>query len=313
MDEKYLLSIVVPVYNAERYIARISAQLLDMLDDRMELIFVDDGSTDNSLYLLKETWSDIGQASIIHQKNGGAPRARNHGLKHARGEYVWFFDVDDVFEKKAIQEVISKIEEQRCDIYIGNMRFIPLNSRPRLILPLFNSEISDDVRKLFLWDTNPGNKIYKRSIIEENNVYWSNVKVQQDMNFYLKYIVHCTSVCYLRKILYTYQQRENSIATSCNCKVLEVVKSVGMVASYYKTINVLSIYEKELEYNLVKHIFYDLENLKKMTLYDKIHSYFYFRSVLSKINYMNNILICNEYKERLIEFMKLSYIASNLM
>ena len=274
MDSKYLLSIVVPVYNAEQYIAKISEQLLGMWDDRMELVFVDDGSTDNSLQLLRKRWGAIPQVTIVHQKNGGAPKARNHGLKLAQGEYVWFFDVDDLFEKDVISVVLNKIEESHCDLYIGNMKFVPLNAGARLILPLFHDEISKDVKSLFLWDTNPGNKIYKRSIIEDNNVYWSNVKVQQDMNFYLKYIVHCNNVCYLQKILYTYKQRENSIATICNRNVLDVVRAVGMVASYYKTIDVLSVYEKELEYNLVKHIFYGLGKVKKMALHDKLYSYF---------------------------------------
>ena len=193
------------------------------------------------------------------------------------------------------------------------MKFVPLNAGARLILPLFHDEISNDVKSLFLWDTNPGNKIYKRSIIEDNNVYWSNVKVQQDMNFYLKYIVHCNNVCYLQKILYTYKQRENSIATICNRNVLDVVKAVGMVASYYKTIDVLSVYEKELEYNLVKHIFYGLGKVKKMTLHDKLYSYFYFRGVLGRIDYKNNSLICNGYGEVLERYMKLTYIVSDLL
>ena len=107
------LSIIVPVYQVERYIVKCVASLLDQDFDDYEVIVVDDGSKDNSIALLQENIHDS-RVFVIHQENRGLSGARNRGLDEASGEYVWFFDSDDWLEKECLGSICQHLD--CCDI-----------------------------------------------------------------------------------------------------------------------------------------------------------------------------------------------------
>ncbi len=125
-DKQPTLSIIVPVYNVEKYIEECLDSLTkqDASVDSYEIICIDDGSPDNCGSILDEYAKNNSNMTVIHQKNTGLAGARNSGLKIASGQYIWFVDSDDFIPKYAVKLIVKEIEEQPADVFwIGMHRF----------------------------------------------------------------------------------------------------------------------------------------------------------------------------------------------
>ena len=121
------LSFIIPVYNTEAYLDECLQSLLnqDIPAADYELVCVNDGSTDGSLQLLRHYEQEYANVTVINQENGGVCRARNTGLRAARGEYVWFFDSDDVLRHNSLGILLEKSRERSCDrIIVGQQCFV---------------------------------------------------------------------------------------------------------------------------------------------------------------------------------------------
>ena len=100
-----LISVIVPVYNREKYIEKCIRSITEQSYRNLEIIIVNDGSTDGSLKLLKDIAASDGRLRVIEQKNGGPSKARNNGIREARGEWIYFMDSDDILEENALKEM----------------------------------------------------------------------------------------------------------------------------------------------------------------------------------------------------------------
>lgn len=118
------VSIIVPVFNARKYLARTARDLLRQTYHRIEVIFVDDGSTDGSGRMLDRLAGYDERVCVLHQKNGGTACARNAGLAAASGAYIMFMDDDDRVPKGYVQEYVTEIERTGADLVIGGYRRI---------------------------------------------------------------------------------------------------------------------------------------------------------------------------------------------
>ena len=120
MDINYTVSasIIVPVYNCEKYIGKCIDSILAQTFQDFELLLVIDGGVDASLMICKDYASRDNRISVIEQENQGVSAARNNGLDHATGEYVFFVDSDDWVEPDYLEKLINKAEETDCDIVI---------------------------------------------------------------------------------------------------------------------------------------------------------------------------------------------------
>ena len=145
------VSVVMPVYNAEPF-------LRDTLDDvrnqtlkEIEIICVDDGSSDGSLQLLKEIAAEDDRITVIHQENAYAGAARNNGMSHASGEYITFWDSDDIFHENALEHMYNKIRETDSDLCL-----CASNQYDMLTDKIYDSNAC--IRHEFIPDTVPFNK-----------------------------------------------------------------------------------------------------------------------------------------------------------
>ena len=109
IKQEVLVSIIIPVYNQSRYLKNSFNSLIYQDYDNLEIICVDDGSTDNSLAVLMELKNADSRIRIIQQENKGAGAARNNGLKYANGKYVIFLDADDSFDSMLIEKLLQKL------------------------------------------------------------------------------------------------------------------------------------------------------------------------------------------------------------
>ncbi len=127
LTNERLISVIIPVYNGSRYLHNCYRCLKEQTYSNLEIIFVDDGSKDNSLELLQEYSVEDSRIVIIHQDNKGVSAARNIGMAQAKGEYISFFDVDDIihsdFFEKMLQDAISSNADIICG---GGMSFIQM-------------------------------------------------------------------------------------------------------------------------------------------------------------------------------------------
>ena len=183
-EYEYKLSVVLIVYNTEEFLEECLDSLVNQTLDDMEIICVNDESTDNSLNILKKYAKKYDNIKIIDQKNQGGAVAGNNGLKQAKGEYVTLLDSDDIVVLDAYEKLYNKAKETDSDIvggkpaiyFKGHLKEISLKHniwlKERSINPDNDFDIYYDV---FYWD-----KIYRRELIEKNDIYMIPGKLYAD-------------------------------------------------------------------------------------------------------------------------------------
>lgn len=211
------VSVIVPVYNQEKFIERCIDSILAQSMQEIEVILVDDGSTDSTPDILSRYEQKDNRITVLHQQNQYAGIARNHGLQVAQGEYVIFWDSDDYFPEDALEALYN--ESQKCDadicvgeatkmdMYDGTVRekcYINWSRVPEK--SPFN--INDIPQYIFNFARNyPWNRLYKKSFLEEQNLQFSELKQSNDVSFVMKAFVLAKKIVVIDKIIVYYQFR----------------------------------------------------------------------------------------------------------
>lgn len=275
-------SVIIPVYNSERYIENCLKSLLNQDYQNIEIIVVNDGSTDSSEKIIKEYSKKKSLVKYIYQDNFGAPSARNKGLSKATGDYIIFFDSDDFVEKNFISKMVEKIEEGN-DLVICGSDEIDMNShflqKKRTDLKY---KFKDFKYEKFFYDPYPGNKIFRKSIIDKYGIRFDNVRIGQDLNFYLKYVCHIENYKYIDDILSHYRIVNTGISRLKNFNLFDIVNSLNFSFKHMKEYNVENA---EQIINTIKLSCYTSQ-------LSKVRSYSYFKKkVVSKFfNYQLFVL-----------------------
>lgn len=190
------ISIIMPVYNIEKYLKECLDSILNQTFRDYEIICVDDGSKDNSLNILNEYAKKDSRFKIISQENAGAGAARNNGLKLAQGEYVQFLDADDYFEPTMLEEMYNKAQEFGADLVVCSCRKVNEfgeiieNSNPQWPIKLeavplnkpFNWKgFPEDI--LWMFCVIPWNKLCKREMLVKNDIDFQNLSSSNDVAF----------------------------------------------------------------------------------------------------------------------------------
>lgn len=245
------VSIIVPIYNVEKYLKRCIDSLIEQTLDDIQIILVNDGSTDNSGKIAKE-YAIKHQDKIIYleKENGGLSDARNYGLPYATGEYIAFLDSDDYIDKEAYKAMYDKVKQENAD-YI-ECDFIweyPNKLKEDKRVDYTNKKEMLAFVRVVAW-----NKLIKREIIEENKFKFPKGLRYEDVEFTYKLIPHLNKVSYIDKCFIHYTQRENSIANVQNARTAEIFTILDDVISYYKENEFYKEYEDELEYNYARYL-----------------------------------------------------------
>lgn len=209
-----LLSIIIPVYNVENVLEKSVENLVNQKVQDIEILLIDDGSTDNSGLIcdkLQETYKNI---IVWHQKNQGVSSARNVGIQQAIGEYVMFLDSDDYLDKNAIEIIIEKIKEKNADIISYGLKRVFTDGSVKETKLLFEQEKYFSCRKEIEEKVFPfvlENRIfmcccvYKKEIIINNHILFErNLKYSEDYLFLLDNLKYCGSFIYIPKLFYNY-------------------------------------------------------------------------------------------------------------
>ncbi|MDD8048052.1 MAG: glycosyltransferase family 2 protein [Thomasclavelia sp.] len=212
-----LISIIIPVYNDEKYLKNTIVSITNQTYANIEIIVIDDGSIDNSLQLLRELANKDQRIKIIHQENKGVSAARNIGIKESQGKYIMFVDGDDILDKKIVSLLFQTLIESNADIAMCD------------ILHIFNTDEFQfeytGHREIYtgfeftenMWYQNkfiPSvcAKIYKKNLF--NNCLFDESTIYEDVDILYRVFKQINKAVYLDDKLYGYVHHEKSITTN---------------------------------------------------------------------------------------------------
>ena len=243
----FLFSVIMPVYNAEKTVEKAIKSVLNDNNKNVELVIVNDGSTDNSEAVIKKYLVDS-RMSYYYQDNAGVSTARNYALSVAKGEYIAFLDSDDFFEEDTFVKLTKHIDEHHCDM-IGfgyyserfNAAGEHVSTDTSAISRLLRFSASDSEESLgyifrsskVMFQTS-WNKIYRRDIIVEKDINFDkNLVCYEDMKFVLDYISNCETVIFVRDIYYHFNHYGQSITSLQKRRGIELTSNVSSCFSSF--------------------------------------------------------------------------------
>ncbi|WP_254904749.1 glycosyltransferase family 2 protein [Clostridium tyrobutyricum] len=212
-----LVSVIIPMYNSEKYIEITIKSILNQTYDNIEIIIIDDGSVDKSAFIVKEMINKYKNHKIyyFYQNNSGVSCARNTGIKKSKGKYIAFIDSDDLWlETKIEKQIKAMIKNNMNACYCGFSDFYYNNDLIKKRKMKFSKgKILYDFLKDNVWCWT-GTWVINKSFIEDNKIFFNeNCGWGEDFEFFIK-ISALTNVCCVAEYLALYRIREKSITTS---------------------------------------------------------------------------------------------------
>lgn len=250
------VSVVVAIYNVEKYLKRCLESLCHQSFDNYELILVNDGSSDNSAAIIDEYYLKYPNLiRVLNKQNGGLSDARNCGLSIAHGEYIMFIDGDDFVEADCLKQCVLMMEKG-LDLLIFdyNQYYLKNNTKEKISLNL-GFEISNLNNKPSILAYMPNaawNKMYKTKLFKDNGIYYPYSFRHQDLGTSAKLLLQADKVGYLNKALYNYLiDRPNNITQQIDSKIYHIITMSKEIIEYYKEHQAFEKYQSELMF-LVK-------------------------------------------------------------
>jgi len=244
------ISVIVPIYNSERYLRKCLDSLVNQTLKDIEIILINDGSTDNSEKIVKEYTEKYKNIVYINQKNSGQASARNNGISVATGEYLAFLDSDDYISEKAYEILWNEICDKKCDIlcfnYYTDKDGIIEKNKDYVINP------NNTVNKYILNEASPWNKIIKKEIFIKNKLGFLEDHIYEDLALIPTLALYTENIYYCNEYLYYYNIHDNSTMRQkkFNMKMLDIY---DVVEHLYKQFNTPR-YINELEYIYIEHL-----------------------------------------------------------
>lgn len=207
-----VVSVVIPIYNVKRFIDRGLSCILSQSYHDFEIILSDDGSTDGGYSMCLKWAEKDSRIRVIHQENKGAGAARNHGIEEAKGDFIYFFDIDDEISPFLLEYCVRTMDEQNVDFICFGYDNVETtyNSKVRVSFPEVRTSSNDEIRDIFVEqfvlkvNGFPWNKFYRKSFLDKYNLRYEDQRIQQDEVFNLKCYKDLERAYLSPEVLYTY-------------------------------------------------------------------------------------------------------------
>lgn len=220
------VSVIIPVYNVEKYLEQCLQSVADQTLEDIEVICVDDGSTDHSFEIVKKFAETDRRFIAVQQANGGAGAARNNGLRRARGKYLSFLDSDDFFDEKMLEEAYNCAEKHSADFVVfqsdqfyedkneyKNVNWTLRYAEVPPYQPFSRRAMTDNIFKVFVgwaWD-----KLYNRQFVLDHNLWFQEQRTSNDMLFVFSAVAIAKRIAYVEKgKILVHQRRDSSDSLS---------------------------------------------------------------------------------------------------
>lgn len=245
----FLITIIVTIYNVQRYLYRCLVSIQNQSFKNIEVILVDDGSTDDSGIICKEFTKVDSRFRYYFQKNSGVSKAKNTGIQHAHGNFLTFVDSDDYLDVNHISSMVMGMENNNIDIAISGRKTITKDKHVQIIAVNKNTIrtadelIKDSFNQIvygYSW-----NKLYKTEIIQKHHIlFLENLSYAEDLVFNITYLKNSNGGIILKEPTYNYVRRPNSITRS---------KDKSGIVSRMTWLDAMQIVINLLDYNDTYH------------------------------------------------------------
>ena len=273
MESNPKISVIVPVYKAEKYIHRCIDSLLAQTFKNFELLLIDDGSPDSSGKICDEYASIDSRVRVFHKGNGGVSSARQYGLEHAVGDYVIHADPDDWVESEMLQELYNKAISENADMLICDYYLFDLSTNRKTyvkVSPPLNSEellakiISGEVHAS-LW-----NKLIKRTLFFGNKIaFIEGLNMYEDLSVMFRLVYFANKIAYVPEPLYYYVIGRSGSYTSQKMSLSQqknITDLIVLFDEFFKDKNIEGEIFKEVRY-------FKAGTLCKIALYGNLEYY----------------------------------------
>lgn len=309
VENKFKVSIVVPIYNIEKYLEKCLSSIKSQTYENIEVILVNDGSTDNSEEICILYSNNDSRFSYYKKENGGLSDARNYGLRYVTGEYLIFVDSDDYLEIDAIEKMIKSINDN--DLLIFNYKKVDENGDILSVseFPACQIEINNyiDQSKFYFKDFfayrygwEAWNRMYKVDIIKKYNLqFYDNKKIfAEDIEFNFRYIIYSKSIIVTDEYIYNYLFRSDSLmANSLSIDKLNCFNELSKQLFRFLDAN---------KHKFLLEHFYLIHCLIYFNFYQKLEKknniYFYIKNIEDKEFFWQNINKCLRNKNATLHF-----------
>ena len=257
------ISIIVPIYNAEKYIAKCVDSLVNQTKKELEFILINDGSTDNTEEIIK-TYKDK-RIKYYKNKNQGIGKTRNFGISKSTGKYIMFLDSDDYLSKNACQKMYEKILESNSDLVVCDFyKVYDFGKTEEVKLSSF-SETSLKGRPSIINEINlaPWNKIYKRELITKNKIKFIENLKYEDAPFVIEALSKAKKITKINESLNYYVIHGNSETTVRDERCFDILKIVDIIRKNTKDKRYLKEEVDKLTVKIITNYTVQQRNQKK--------------------------------------------------
>ena len=318
------ISIIIPIYNSEEFLEECLNSLLMQTFKNFEIICINDGSTDNTLEILKKFEKLDDRIHVLTQNNFGPAIARNIGMNISKGEYLIFLDSDDIFEKTMIEELYARIYAYKSEIVICNSKnFITVNgnkefnenrnyiiSNDMIKNKTFSSfDIKKDFFNLFIWW--PWDKIFKKDFITNLGLKYQNLRTSEDLFFIAAAVIKANKISFINKIFINHRMGvKSSVSNSRNIFWNDFYYALKRLKNFMKEKGLYKRFKQDFINYVAKFSIWNLETIQGISfckLYQKLknewwiefgvskynENYFYNKKIYKKVKYIMKFDIKN--------------------
>ena len=291
MNNNPLISIIIPVYNVEKYIDNCVESVLNQTYINFELIILNDGSKDSS-YLHLQKYSNKPKITIVNKENSGQSDTRYQGLLLSKGDYILFVDSDDTIEPNTLETFISNSLEGEADAIFARYRLVDeagkvIRKQPKYSIQSLDSKesIIKDALRIKNFKSSLVLKMVKREIlISAFNDDVRNTRINEDVLLSIRLAMNCQRVTFTKNIIYNVLQRSDSLTRNIKPEIISVHNSIfTYIKMYLDTNNLFDQFKSDYYYGYSKSILYALAVCAQKS-----------------INYENFYLLTDHFKEEMV-------------
>lgn len=246
------ISIIVPVYNVEKYLEKCLKSLINQTLKEIEIILINDGSTDNSKYIIEKYLKKDKRIILFDKENGGQASARNFGIKKANGEFILFIDSDDFVSTDICKKLYDKALKENSDIVTCKCKLVDENEN-EIESNSITFNICDANKNFMLNQSGPCFKLIKSKILKSNNLYFPELRAYEDIGVVPAWALFTKNISCIDEQLYYYLVRQGSTMNQLkyNNKLTHIFDSLENLKKYFDT---NENYQEELEWIYIEHL-----------------------------------------------------------
>lgn len=306
------VSVIIPVYNTEKYLKECLDSIVNQSLEDIEIICIDDGSTDNSLEILREYAENDSRFKIFSQENNGQGSARNYGLDVAKGEYIYFMDSDDFIELNTLSDCYNEANKNNLDFLM--FQLINYDESKKSLyhdndydMPNVGDLVADNVfsyadlnHLIFQVAVSPVNKLYSKKFLDDINVRFPEDVIFEDNVFFWNVFLNAKRIKFLKHHYYIRRRHSSSTTGNAGIRFVDTLEIHNRIFIIFKKFNIFDEFKKYLFNKKVV-----LANVRFNQVNDEVKSVFFnemkndFKEMSNEYGY-DNIIEYLDYPNKLI-------------